>query len=130
MNMDKFKNLMKLHRVSQIELSRRSKITPANVSAILKGNRNVTWKTVQVMATSLGYRAEIEYYPVEASSNRIRLKNLKRWDEIAAEIIDSGAVSIDDAPMSDYEDAKQWRISMIEQMADERLENELEDALG
>ena len=75
---------MKQKGISQRELAKRLEVSDAYISKILKGNENISLKTLLKLALALGLNVEIKMQPIEQRSFRKTEESTsnRSWKEI------------------------------------------------
>lgn len=75
---------MKQKGISQRELAKRLGVSDAYISKILKGNENISLKTLLKLALALGLNVEIKMQPIEQRSYRKNDESTsnRSWQEV------------------------------------------------
>ena len=75
---------MKQKGISQRELAKRLGVSDAYISKILKGNENISLKTLIKLALALGLNVEIKMQPIEQRSYRKNEESTsnRSWQEV------------------------------------------------
>ena len=75
---------MKQKGISQRELAKRLGVSDAYISKILKGNENISLKTLLKLALALGLNVEIKMQPIEQRSYRKNEESTsnRSWQEV------------------------------------------------
>ncbi len=75
---------MKQKGISQRELAKRLGVSDAYISKILKGNENISLKTLLKLALALGLNVEIKMQPIEQMSFRKTEESTsnRSWQEV------------------------------------------------